>query len=126
MTATLGVGTARKTGPLPKLLPSAGVYTATWPRDVKGVVPYRCLWGPGFYVLIGAILFFVGIGEGGLKGVFFGMMGFVAIVPTFHWLFTHEGRAKELTTFRRSGDFQVWPFLRASEHEEAHMRSMSR
>jgi hypothetical protein len=22
----------------------------SWPRNVKGVVPYGCLWGPGFYL----------------------------------------------------------------------------
>jgi hypothetical protein len=74
--------------------------------------------------LIGAILLFVGLAEGGLTGFFIGIIGLVATVPTFHWLFTH--RAEELTTFRRSGDFHVWPFLRASEHEEAQNRSTSR
>jgi hypothetical protein len=90
-----------------------------WPRNVKGVVRYWGLGGPGFKALVGAILVFVGIAEGGFKGLLFGIIGLVAVVPTFHWLFTHEARAEELTTFRRAGDFQVWPFLSASEHEEA-------
>jgi hypothetical protein len=77
------------------------------------------LWGPGCYLVLGLILLFIAFSEGGFQGLISGAFGMLAIMWTFHWLFTHRRRAEELEKFFKRGDFQVWPFLRQADFEEA-------
>jgi hypothetical protein len=90
-----------------------------WPRNVKGVIPYFALWGPGCYLVIGIILLFVAAFTPGWQVIVFGVFGLLAIVPTIHWFSTHRQRAEKLKQFRQSGDFQVWPFLRQTDYDDA-------
>ena len=94
-----------------------------WPINVKGVVPYWCLWGPGCYLLFGLFLLFVAYLQGGFLGLVYGVFGLVAVMPTFHWLITRRRRTEELEHFYKSGDFQVWPFLRKVDFDEAKRQS---
>jgi hypothetical protein len=86
-----------------------------WPRNIKGVLPYWCLWGPGWYLMIGMSLLFVAFANGGWQGLFLGSVGLLAVIPTLHWLFTHRSRVMALRRFRETGDVDVWPFLRQAE-----------
>jgi hypothetical protein len=92
-----------------------------WPQKVRGVVPYFCLWGPGWYLAIGLILLFVAAFTPGSRwgAALMGVMGLLAIVPTIHWLCTNRERAEEVRRFHESGDVDVWPFLRKADYEEA-------
>jgi hypothetical protein len=92
-----------------------------WPRNVKGVVPFVSLWGPGCYLVIGMIVLFAAVYcPNGWEGLFLGIFGLLAIMPTFHWLFTHRNRTEQLKRFYESGDSQVWPFLRKADFQDAH------
>jgi hypothetical protein len=86
-----------------------------WPTNVRGIVPFFCLWGPAFYLVIGGVLLWVAVIEGGIGGLFLGGFGLLALAWTPLWLATYRSRAAELERLFKSGDFRVWPFLREAD-----------
>jgi hypothetical protein len=90
-----------------------------WPRNVKGVVPFFSLWGPGCYLGMGMILLFVGAFTQRWEAILLVLFGLLSIAPTVYWLSTHPHRALELKRFKESGDLEVWPFLRRADFEKA-------
>lgn len=90
-----------------------------WPKNVKGVVPFFSLWGPGCFLFCGLILLLLAAFSTGWNAVMFAVMGFLAIIPLFHWLATRRGRQEELEEFCSGGDCDIWPFNRREDFSKA-------
>jgi hypothetical protein len=95
-----------------------------WPQNVKRVVPFFALYGPGCYLVVAAVLLFVGSfhPDRGWVTIVFSLMGFLAIVPAAHWLCTRRERAEQVQRFLASGDANAWPFLRQTDLEESRLK----
>jgi hypothetical protein len=90
-----------------------------WPKNIKGVVPFFSLWGPGCFLFLALILLIVAAFSTGLNAVMFAVLGLVAIIPLFHWLATRRGRKEKLEEFYSSGDYVVWPFKTRDDFSKA-------
>jgi hypothetical protein len=90
-----------------------------WPRDFQGIVPFWCVFGPGFYLVIALVVLFFARVEGGSRGFMMSVGGFLALLPAIYWLITYRGRVVARNRFQQSGDPEVWPFLRRADLEDA-------
>lgn len=90
-----------------------------WPPGFGGVVPFFCLFGPGFWLVVGAIFLVVAGCNEGLEAVVMGLFGLALLAYPVHWLATFRERLSAHRRFLAAGDFEVWPFLRTRDFEEA-------
>jgi hypothetical protein len=99
-----------------------------WPTAPDAVVPYWCIWGPGFYLLIGILFSFIGavslmLGSGlseRIQGTAAETLGVLALLgPTYRWMVDRRRSPEQWKRFREAGDVTTWPFLNQADLEAA-------
>lgn len=93
-----------------------GDWKYEYPTNVRGVVPFWCTWGPGFYLMLGLAALYVASMAG---VIWLAAMGLLALIPSVHWMLTHAEREEELHKFQASGEIDIWPFFRREDFDVA-------
>jgi len=90
-----------------------------WPPDVEGVIPFWCLWGPGFYLCFAIAFLAVAVSYSRMLTALPWLLGFASLISPIHWLMTHSERERQLDVFYASGDFSIWPFMNREDLNRA-------
>ncbi|MCH5376815.1 MAG: hypothetical protein JJ992_22845 [Planctomycetes bacterium] len=90
-----------------------------WPSDVDGVIPFWCLWGPGFYLCFAIAFFAFAVAYPRMPTAVPWLLGVASLISPIHWLITHSERKHQLEEFYASGDFSIWPFMNREDLNRA-------
>jgi hypothetical protein len=88
-----------------------------YPPDVEGVTPYLALMGPGFWLIVGAVLLLIAGLSGG--SILFCLLGMACMLPTALWAAKYNSRRAAEAAFRAAGDTAVWPFACREDFDAA-------
>jgi hypothetical protein len=94
-----------------------------WPKYPRSIAPFWGLWGLAFYLVLGFILLFIGLASaiaGELECfTVFGGIGLALVSVVAYHLATRPARIREDREWRALGDFDAWPFFRATDFVKA-------